>query len=125
MGMLGLFLQSFSSISLLGVLVVLLLVYVISKSSSQGHGQGPPGPMKLPVLGNLLQLDILRPYNSLIEVRWNFYVHFSLFVLVCYGKMKKVTHGAGKAWLPMCTIRPRRPPPKHSLTLCRGSMCLT
>lgn len=81
--MLGLFLQSFSSISLLGVLVVLLLVYVISKSSSQGHGKGPPGPMPFPVLGNLPQLDILRPYNSLIEVRWNFYVHFFLSLFLC------------------------------------------
>ncbi|XP_044025010.1 cytochrome P450 2K1-like isoform X2 [Siniperca chuatsi] len=69
MGILDLFLQSSSSVSLLGALVVLLLVYLVSSFSfsSQEYGKEPPGPRPLPVLGNLLQLDLKRPYNTLLE----------------------------------------------------------
>ncbi|XP_044025020.1 cytochrome P450 2K1-like isoform X2 [Siniperca chuatsi] len=65
-----LFLQSSSSVALLGALVVLLLVYLVSSSifSSQEYGKEPPGPRPLPVLGNLLQLDLKRPYNTLLEL---------------------------------------------------------
>jgi len=71
MGLLDLFLQSFSSISLFGALVVLLLVYILSSSSfsSRDEGKGPPGPKPLPLLGNLLQLDLKRPYHTFMEVR--------------------------------------------------------
>ncbi|KAJ4928787.1 hypothetical protein JOQ06_004412 [Pogonophryne albipinna] len=70
MGLLDLFLQSFSSISLFGALVVLLLVYILSSSSfsSQDEGKGPPGPKPLPLLGNLLQLDLKRPYHTFMEL---------------------------------------------------------
>ncbi|KAL3052117.1 hypothetical protein OYC64_004802 [Pagothenia borchgrevinki] len=69
MGLLDLFLQSFSSISLFGALVVLLLVYIFSSSfSSQDEGKGPPGPKPLPLLGNLLQLDLKRPYHTFMEL---------------------------------------------------------
>uniref|UniRef100_A0A8C4HW25 Cytochrome P450 2K1 n=1 Tax=Dicentrarchus labrax TaxID=13489 RepID=A0A8C4HW25_DICLA len=69
MGIFDLFLQSSSSVSLLGALVVLLLVYFISSSfSSQEEGKDPPGPKPLPLLGNLLQLDLKRPYNTLLEL---------------------------------------------------------
>ncbi|XP_044025011.1 cytochrome P450 2K1-like isoform X3 [Siniperca chuatsi] len=70
MGILDLFLQSSSSVSLLGALVVLLLVYLVSSFSfsSQEYGKEPPGPRPLPVLGNLLQLDLKRPYNTLLEL---------------------------------------------------------
>lgn len=76
MAIFDLFLQSFSSVSLLGALVVLLLVYLISSSSfsSKADGKEPPGPKPLPLLGNLLQLDLNKPYNTLCEVRgrdWN------------------------------------------------------
>ncbi|XP_031721980.1 cytochrome P450 2K1-like isoform X1 [Anarrhichthys ocellatus] len=67
MGMLDLFLQSSSSVSLLGGLVVLLLVYLVSSFNfrSQGERKEPPGPKPLPILGNLLLLDLKRPYNTL------------------------------------------------------------
>uniref|UniRef100_A0A673CHM4 Cytochrome P450 2K1-like n=1 Tax=Sphaeramia orbicularis TaxID=375764 RepID=A0A673CHM4_9TELE len=68
MGVLDSILQSSSSTSLLGVLVVLLIVYLISSSFlSQENKNEPPGPRPLPLLGNLLQLDLKRPYNTLTE----------------------------------------------------------
>ncbi|XP_029281891.1 cytochrome P450 2K1-like [Cottoperca gobio] len=70
MGLLDLFLQSSSSISLLGGLVVLLLVYIFTSSgfSSENEGKEPPGPKPLPLLGNLLQLDLKRPYHTLLKL---------------------------------------------------------
>ncbi|CAL8302347.1 unnamed protein product, partial [Gadus morhua 'NCC'] len=49
---------------------VLLLLLLYFLSSSQGfhvHHKEPPGPRGLPLLGNLLQLDLNRPHNTLIE----------------------------------------------------------
>ena len=71
MGILDIFLQALSTSSLVGALVVLVLVYIVSSSSfgSQDEGKGPPGPKPLPLLGNLLQLDLKRPYHTLLEVR--------------------------------------------------------
>ncbi|XP_028996275.1 cytochrome P450 2K1-like isoform X2 [Betta splendens] len=70
MGMSDVLLQSSSSTSLLGALLILLLVYIISSFlfSSRQNGSDPPGPRPLPLLGNLLLMDLQRPYNTLSEL---------------------------------------------------------
>uniref|UniRef100_A0A673CAA5 Cytochrome P450 2K1-like n=1 Tax=Sphaeramia orbicularis TaxID=375764 RepID=A0A673CAA5_9TELE len=73
--------QSSSSVSLLGTLLVLLLVYFISSSSfsSNADGKQPPGPKPLPVLGNLLQLDLKRPYNTLLKLSKKYGSVFTIY----------------------------------------------
>ncbi|XP_026175032.1 cytochrome P450 2K4-like [Mastacembelus armatus] len=80
MGILDVFLQSSSSLSLLGALLVLLLVYFISSFSSQENGKEPPGPRPLPLLGNLLQLDLKRPYISLLKFSKKYGSVFTLYL---------------------------------------------
>ncbi|KAM9339494.1 cytochrome P450 2K1-like [Symphorus nematophorus] len=88
MGILDVFLQSSSSVSLLGALVVLLLVYLISSSSfsSQGDMKDPPGPKPLPLLGNLLQLDLKRPYVTLLKLSKKYGSVFTVY----FGPQKVV-----------------------------------
>uniref|UniRef100_A0A673CL74 Cytochrome P450 2K1-like n=3 Tax=Sphaeramia orbicularis TaxID=375764 RepID=A0A673CL74_9TELE len=81
MGVLDSILQSSSSTSLLGVLVVLLIVYLISSSFlSQENKNEPPGPRPLPLLGNLLQLDLKRPYNTLTEMSKKYGPVFTVYL---------------------------------------------
>ncbi|XP_051792726.1 cytochrome P450 2K1-like isoform X3 [Acanthochromis polyacanthus] len=92
MGVLDISLQSFNSVSLLGALTVLLLIYFISSSSLDSHynGKEPPGPTPLPVLGNLLQLDMKRIFITLPEL---FKKYGSVFTV--YFGPKKVVVLAG------------------------------
>ncbi|XP_036446001.1 cytochrome P450 2K1-like [Colossoma macropomum] len=65
-----LLLQPTSRSILLGAVVMLLtLVYFCSsRSSSQQQWKEPPGPKPLPILGNLLGIDLKRPYVSLCSM---------------------------------------------------------
>ncbi|XP_030577514.1 cytochrome P450 2K1-like [Archocentrus centrarchus] len=78
MDTLDFFLQFFSSTSLLGVLTVLLLIFFTFFSSFST--QKPPGPRPLPLLGNLLQLDLKRPYNTLLEFSKKYGSVFTIYL---------------------------------------------
>ncbi|XP_059211940.1 cytochrome P450 2K1-like isoform X2 [Centropristis striata] len=81
MGILDLLLQVSCYVSLLGALVVLLLFYIISScSSSQDDRKGPPGPKPLPILGNLLQLDLKRLHHSLLKLSQTYGSVFTIYL---------------------------------------------
>ncbi|XP_022520833.2 cytochrome P450 2K1 [Astyanax mexicanus] len=64
----GLLLQATSTGLLLGALVLLLVYYLSSSFSFKEEDNEPPGPKPLPLLGNLLQLDLKQPHESLCEL---------------------------------------------------------
>lgn len=71
MRLLDILLQDLHSCSLLGGLAVFLLFYLtffLTKSYKNSKKE-PPGPRTLPLLGNLLQLDLKKPHHTLMEVR--------------------------------------------------------
>ncbi|XP_056283493.1 cytochrome P450 2K1-like [Pseudoliparis swirei] len=82
MEILDLILQTSSSVSLWGALVVLFIVYLVSSSSfsSQKDRKGPPGPRPLPLLGNLLQLDLKRPYDTLVKLSKTYGSVFTVYM---------------------------------------------
>ncbi|XP_053195233.1 cytochrome P450 2K1-like [Scomber japonicus] len=58
-----------SPTTLLGAVAVLLVLCLVSSSfSSQEIVREPPGPRPLPLLGNLLHLDLKRPDKTLCEL---------------------------------------------------------
>ncbi|XP_061561089.1 uncharacterized protein LOC133417371 [Phycodurus eques] len=95
MGILDIFLQSGGGFaSLLAAASVLLLVYALSSAlSSQETENEPPGPRPLPVLGNLLQLDLKRPYNTLVEMSKKYGPVFTVYL----GSKKVVVLAGYKA----------------------------
>ncbi|KAM9798172.1 LOW QUALITY PROTEIN: cytochrome P450 2K1-like [Neosynchiropus ocellatus] len=81
MAVLELLLQSVSSVSLLGTLLVLVLVYFISsRAGPHDERKEPPGPRPLPLLGHLLQLDLRRPHVSLLECSRQFGSVFTVYL---------------------------------------------
>ncbi|XP_060947720.1 cytochrome P450 2K1-like [Limanda limanda] len=85
MGLFNAFLQSCCSVSLLGALMVLVLIYLVSTFGSK-EDKDPPGPRPLPLLGNLLQLDLKRPYNSLLKLSKKYGSVFTVY----FGSKKVV-----------------------------------
>ncbi|TRY96430.1 hypothetical protein DNTS_021460 [Danionella cerebrum] len=61
-------LQLSSTGSLLGALLLLLLVLYLFTSGTKKEGNEPPGPKPLPLLGNLLTLDLTRPFDTFIKL---------------------------------------------------------
>ncbi|XP_063042373.1 cytochrome P450 2K1-like [Engraulis encrasicolus] len=79
------------------VLLCVVLVSLCVKSPSKTrHGKEPPSPARLPLLGNLLQLDLNRPDEGLCELSKKhgnvFTVHFGpkkVLVLAGYKTVKE------------------------------------
>ncbi|XP_030576816.1 cytochrome P450 2K1-like [Archocentrus centrarchus] len=76
------FLQCFTSVFFLGALTVFLFIYFISSSSfsTLKYGKEPPGPRPFPLLGNLLQLDLKRPYKTLLELSKKYGSVFTIYL---------------------------------------------
>ncbi|XP_029984442.1 cytochrome P450 2K1-like isoform X1 [Sphaeramia orbicularis] len=88
MAELDVFLQSFGSLSLFGALLVLLLVLVIFPSSfgPEKPRNEPPGPTPLPLIGNLLQIDMWNRHESLLK----FYKKYGSVFTIYMGPKKMV-----------------------------------
>ncbi|XP_059414953.1 cytochrome P450 2K1-like [Carassius carassius] len=90
-------LQFSSTGTLLGALLLLMGLYLLSSGSkSQTEGKEPPGPKPLPLLGNLLNLDLTRPFDSFCELSKTYGNIFQVFlgpkkmvVLVGYKTVKE------------------------------------
>ncbi|KAM3597439.1 uncharacterized protein V6R79_004542 [Siganus canaliculatus] len=101
----ALFLAS-SPTTLLGAVVLLLFLRYASSGSKSGKSQqGPPGPRPLPLVGNLLQIDLKRPYNTFFELSKKYGSVFSLYfgnnkvvVLAGYKTVKEALVGNADAF---------------------------
>ncbi|TWW70017.1 Cytochrome P450 2K1 [Takifugu flavidus] len=74
------FLLSLGPSTLMGSVALLLLLCLVSRSFGRATRREPPGPRALPLLGNLLQLDLSRPHQTLYQMSKKygpvFKVHF-------------------------------------------------
>uniref|UniRef100_A0A667ZVR6 Cytochrome P450 2K1-like n=1 Tax=Myripristis murdjan TaxID=586833 RepID=A0A667ZVR6_9TELE len=72
---------STSLTTFLGTVVFLLVFHLFSSSfSSQEKMKEPPGPKALPLLGNLLQMDLKRPYITLCELSKKYGSVFTVYL---------------------------------------------
>ncbi|XP_051744222.1 cytochrome P450 2K1-like [Ctenopharyngodon idella] len=72
------FLQLFSTGTFICCLLLLLVVYLLFFSSQRDENE-PPGPKPLPLLGNLLMLDVNKPHLSLCEMAKQFGPVFTVY----------------------------------------------
>ncbi|KAK3552276.1 hypothetical protein QTP86_007494 [Hemibagrus guttatus] len=86
------FLQATGTSILLGVVLMVVIYFYLSSSSLKEEANEPPGPKPLPLLGNLLQLDLDRPHESLSEVRVSSFTKLAK----TYGSVFKVYFGTKK-----------------------------
>ncbi|XP_024863631.1 cytochrome P450 2K1 [Kryptolebias marmoratus] len=82
--------QSPTSVSLFGVFVALLLLHLLHSSFSSQERREPPGPRPLPVFGNLFQVDLKRPDQSLFNLSKKYGPVFQIYL-----GLKKVVVLAG------------------------------
>ncbi|KAI2666857.1 Cytochrome P450 2K1 [Labeo rohita] len=86
MAVVEMLLQFPSTGTLLGALLLLLVLYLLSsESKSQKEGKEPPGPKPLPLVGNLLTLDLTRPFDTLFELSKTYGNIFQVFLVVLVG----------------------------------------
>ncbi|XP_031607454.2 cytochrome P450 2K4-like isoform X3 [Oreochromis aureus] len=76
------FTQLTNSVFLVCVVTALLLIFFIASSifSSQRNGKEPPRPRAVPLVGNLLQLDLKRLDNSLMELSRKYGSVFTVYL---------------------------------------------
>ncbi|XP_034151480.1 cytochrome P450 2K1-like [Esox lucius] len=90
-------LQIPSTVACLGAVLFLLALYrLFFGSSSEEQGINPPGPRPLPLLGNILIMDLKRPYRTLCKLSKKygsvFTMHFGpkkVIVLAGYKTVKE------------------------------------
>ena len=80
------FCQTPGSVLILTVLLLLALYFLSSRKGFHEHKKEPPGPRGLPLLGNLLQLDLQRPHKTLCEVC------FECWLVVTKKKQGSILH---------------------------------
>ncbi|KAK6474146.1 cytochrome P450 2K1-like [Huso huso] len=68
MSLISLLLAHTATVSLALVLTGFIFLYFYSKSSKSSNYNFPPGPLALPVIGNLNILDLHRPYKTLSKL---------------------------------------------------------
>ncbi|XP_073349825.1 cytochrome P450 2K1-like isoform X1 [Pagrus major] len=79
--------------TLLGTVVLLLIIHLLSNGFITQKMEEPPGPWPLPLLGNLLQLDLKRPYKTLCELSKKYGSVFTVY----FGTNKVVVLAGYKA----------------------------